>query len=337
METSVAAGRDLPGPRAEGRGECHARPIAGARPSACRPDPIRHPPRAPMEPTRNARSPRRLRLPRPHLRRPLPADPRTSPGCRRVARCRPIASRCSSRWASSARWWCSPRAMASTTALHPRCAGAVRRSGARHRAARADAPDAEIARLHAGGMRGVRYMMIGGVLGWESLPGRWPRAGQRGLDGQPAAGRPHHSRARGGAQAAAVPAGARPQRQVPGAGGAQRIPRSSRCLRVLDAERVWIKLSAPYETSKQRRARLRRREPARAHAGRDVSPSGASLASNWPHPGRDPRPTAVPLYDLLFSWAPRRRCSAGSQSATSSAPFSRPAASPGEPVVRTDS
>lgn len=32
-----------------------------------------------------------------------------------------------------------------------------------------DAPDAEIARLHQGGMRGVRYMMIGGVLPWGSL------------------------------------------------------------------------------------------------------------------------------------------------------------------------
>ena len=73
-------------------------------------------------------------------------------------------------------------------------------------------------------------------------------------------------------------------------------------LRVLDSGRVWIKLSAPYETSK-----------VGAPGYEDVSllartlaekfPERCLWASNWPHPGRDPRPDAVPLYDLLFSWA----------------------------------
>ena len=73
-------------------------------------------------------------------------------------------------------------------------------------------------------------------------------------------------------------------------------------LRVLDSGRVWIKLSAPYETSRTG-----------APGYDDVSllartlaekfPERCLWASNWPHPGRDPVPDAVPLYDLLFSWA----------------------------------
>src|SRR5215213_9458182 len=32
-----------------------------------------------------------------------------------------------------------------------------------------DVPDAEIRRLHDAGVRGVRFMMLGGALGWETL------------------------------------------------------------------------------------------------------------------------------------------------------------------------
>jgi D-galactarolactone isomerase len=73
-------------------------------------------------------------------------------------------------------------------------------------------------------------------------------------------------------------------------------------LRVLDAGNAWVKLSAPYETSKTG-----------APAYDDVSllartlaekfPERCLWASNWPHPSRDPVPAIVPLYDLLFSWA----------------------------------
>lgn len=73
-------------------------------------------------------------------------------------------------------------------------------------------------------------------------------------------------------------------------------------LRVLDTGRVWIKLSAPYETSKSG-------EPGYD----DVSllartlverfPERCLWASNWPHPSRDPAPSNSDLYALLFSWA----------------------------------
>ena len=73
-------------------------------------------------------------------------------------------------------------------------------------------------------------------------------------------------------------------------------------LRVLDTGNAWIKLSAPYETSKTG-----------APGYDDVSllartlvekfPERCLWASNWPHPGRNPPPSEVALYDLLFSWA----------------------------------
>lgn len=164
-----------------------------------------------------------------------------------------------------------------------------------------DAPDAEIARLHAGGMRGVRYMMIGGVLGWESLPGMAARMADADwminlqLDGR---SMPEHEEV----------LRKLPCRLVLDHNGkflepvAPSHPSFQSLLRVIDAGRAWIKLSAPYETSKSG-----------APGYDDVSllartlaetfPERCLWASNWPHPGRDPRPESAPLYDLLFSWA----------------------------------
>jgi D-galactarolactone isomerase len=161
--------------------------------------------------------------------------------------------------------------------------------------------DAEIARLHAGGMRGVRYMMIGGVLGWASLEPMAARLANADwmvnlqLDGRTM---PEHE-----AVLKRLPC-----RLVLDHNGkflepvAPSHPSFQSLLRVLDSGRVWIKLSAPYETSKTG-----------APGYDDVSllartlaetfPERCLWASNWPHPGRNPVPANVPLYDLLFSWA----------------------------------
>lgn len=164
-----------------------------------------------------------------------------------------------------------------------------------------DVADAEIARLHEGGIRGVRYMMIGGPLRWDSLEPMAARLGHFGwmvnlqLDGRTM---PEHEAALKRLPCTLVidHNGKFLEPVKPDDAAFQSL------CRVLDTGRVWIKLSAPYETSRTG-----------APAYEDVSllartlaeryPERCLWASNWPHPGRNPAPSEVALYDLLFSWA----------------------------------
>ncbi len=164
-----------------------------------------------------------------------------------------------------------------------------------------DAPDSEIARLHKGGVRGVRYMMIDGVLTWESLEPMAARMADAGwmvnlqLDGRDF---PAHEEVLKRLPCPLVldHNGKFLEPVTPD------HPSFQSLLRILDTGRVWIKLSAPYETSK-----------AGAPRYDDVSliartlaekfPERCLWASNWPHPGREPIPSIVDLYGLFFSWA----------------------------------
>src|SRR4029434_8503097 len=74
-------------------------------------------------------------------------------------------------------------------------------------------------------------------------------------------------------------------------------------LRLLDSGRIWVKLSAPYETSKTGAPRYEdvstlARALAKSHPERCV------WASNWPHPGMNPTPSTAAILDLLLDWAP---------------------------------
>lgn len=74
-------------------------------------------------------------------------------------------------------------------------------------------------------------------------------------------------------------------------------------LRLLATGRCWIKLSAPYESSGDDAPAYAdvaalARELVRLH------PARCLWASNWPHPGRLPRPDDAALLDLLLDWAP---------------------------------
>ncbi len=76
-------------------------------------------------------------------------------------------------------------------------------------------------------------------------------------------------------------------------------------LRLVDSGRCWVKLSAPYETS--RAGAPRYEDVARlatalvAHA-----PERMLWASNWPHPSaREAPPDDAALLDLLLDWAPK--------------------------------
>jgi D-galactarolactone isomerase len=76
-------------------------------------------------------------------------------------------------------------------------------------------------------------------------------------------------------------------------------------LRLLDTGRCWVKLSAPYETS--RTGPPRYEDVGRlARALVKHAPERMLWASNWPHPSapKDARPDDADLLDLLLDWAP---------------------------------
>lgn len=74
-------------------------------------------------------------------------------------------------------------------------------------------------------------------------------------------------------------------------------------LRLLDTGRFWVKLSAPYETS---RVGPPRYDDVSRLASALVrhTPERMLWASNWPHPGREQKPDEGALLDLLLDWAP---------------------------------
>jgi D-galactarolactone isomerase len=167
----------------------------------------------------------------------------------------------------------------------------------------ASVSDAELQRLHGLGVRGVRFMMLagaGGVLPWEVLPQMAARIAPLGwhinlqLDGREL-----------------------PQRKalldrLPGklvidhtGKFLEPVPPDAAAfkalLSVLERPRRWIKLSAPYETSKlgpphYGDVALLARELLRVH------PDRCLWASNWPHPNRMPVPSDAAMLALLDAW-----------------------------------
>jgi D-galactarolactone isomerase len=166
-----------------------------------------------------------------------------------------------------------------------------------------DTPDSELERLHAAGVRGVRFMMIagvGGVLPWEALEQMAARIAPLGwninlqLDGREL-----------------------PQRKalidrVPGKlvidhtgkflePVAPEHESFKALLDVLDRPERWVKLSAPYETSKvgpphYEDVGVLARSLLRTH------PDRCLWASNWPHPNRNPPPPSEAMLALLDEW-----------------------------------
>lgn len=162
--------------------------------------------------------------------------------------------------------------------------------------------EAELQRLHALGVRGVRYMMVfGGVLPWDTLETMAARIQPLGwhidlqLDGREL---PLYQE-----RLARLPCdlvidhnGKFLEPVAPEHAGFQSL------LRLLDAGRCWVKLSAPYETSRSgppgyEDVSVLARALVRAHAGRCL------WASNWPHPNVRPAPSSAAMLDLLLHWA----------------------------------
>jgi D-galactarolactone isomerase len=76
-------------------------------------------------------------------------------------------------------------------------------------------------------------------------------------------------------------------------------------LRFVESGKAWVKLSAPYETSKVGRP-LYGDVGALAKALVKARPDRMLWASNWPHPSATPanKPDDGELLDLLLDWAP---------------------------------
>lgn len=167
----------------------------------------------------------------------------------------------------------------------------------------ADTHDDELQRLHAIGVRGVRFMMIpnaGGLLAWEALEPLAARIAPLGwtinlqLDGREL---PDYK-----ALIDRVPT-----RLVIDHTGKflEPVPPDHAAfkalLSVLDRADRWVKLSAPYETSKAGPPHyddvaILARALLRAH------PDRCLWASNWPHPNRNPPPSNEAMLALLGEW-----------------------------------
>jgi D-galactarolactone isomerase len=165
--------------------------------------------------------------------------------------------------------------------------------------------EAELARLTEAGMRGIRYFMLpGGILPWESLETMAARVGNFGwhvqlqLDGRELPGREALLKRLQGTLV--IDHNGKFLEPV-----AVDDPSFKCLLRLLENGRTWVKLSAPYETSKKGPP-LYPDVGALAKALVKAAPERCVWATNWPHPSvpRAQCPDDADLLDLLIDWAP---------------------------------
>ena len=163
--------------------------------------------------------------------------------------------------------------------------------------------DAELERLTRAGIRGARFHMLkGGVVPWESLAPMAPRVHELGwhiqlqMDGR------------------LLPERVALVKSLPGRVVIDHTgkflepvttnhPAFKALLDLVGTGRVWVKLSAPYETSKEG-------PPHYMDVGRlargliAAAPERMLWATNWPHPSAQDRPPDdAGLLDLLVHWA----------------------------------
>ncbi len=167
---------------------------------------------------------------------------------------------------------------------------------------RPDVRVVELKRLHAAGARSVRYFMLpSGVLPWDTLEAMAARIAPLGwnlnlqLDGRDLA--QHEAMLSRLPCTLVIDHNGKFLEPV----GADH-PGFRTLLKLLDGGRCYVKLSAPYETSKLG-------PPHYADVGVlakalvKANPERCLWASNWPHPNQSPRPSSAAMLDLLLEWA----------------------------------
>ena len=166
-----------------------------------------------------------------------------------------------------------------------------------------DVTDAELKRLSVAGIRGARlYMLPAPFLTWDDVPVIAAKVAPLGwhvqvqLDGRDLP--QYDALLRELPTDVVIDHNGKFMEPV-----APDHPAFQTLLRLLDSGRCWVKLSAPYETSKSGAPRyedvsILARALARSHPERCV------WASNWPHPGMNPPPPNAAILDLLLDWAP---------------------------------
>ncbi len=168
-----------------------------------------------------------------------------------------------------------------------------------------DVSEIELKNLHALGVRGIRYMMLapgGGLLPWDTLERMAERIAPLGwhinlqLDGRDL---PRYVNL----------LDALPCKLVIDHTGKflepvlLKSPSFKALLQIVSREGRWIKLSAPYETSKIGPPNY---DDVGALAQELIRsyPEHCLWASNWPHPNRIEIPMELDLLNLLSRWAP---------------------------------
>lgn len=168
---------------------------------------------------------------------------------------------------------------------------------------RPDIADAEIERLKRAGFRGARcFMLKGGLLSWDDVDAIAAKVARFGwhlqlqVDGHEL---PLHSDriARLPTEAVIDHNGKFLEPVSPA------HPSFRALLTLLDRGRCWVKLSAPYETSKSGPPAYED-VSALARALAAAHPERCVWASNWPHPNINPSPSNAAMLDLLLDWAP---------------------------------
>ena len=161
--------------------------------------------------------------------------------------------------------------------------------------------DAEMEAFHRQGVRGVRFHMLpGGAVGWAILPDMaamtanfdWHvQLQMNGRDLPEKAGM-----LKGLPGKLVVDHVGRFMDPVPLDNAAFKV-----LLDLVDAGRCWVKLSAPYESSRSGPPQWKDVRPL-ARKLVQAAPERMLWASNWPHPGQENPPDEADLMDLLLDW-----------------------------------
>jgi D-galactarolactone isomerase len=168
---------------------------------------------------------------------------------------------------------------------------------------RSNIPDSDLLRLHAAGVRGARcYVLPNPFVQWDDVPRIAHRVAELGwhvqiqLDGRTLP--QYDALIRGLPTDVVIDHNGKFLEPV-----APSDPAFQTLLRLLDTGRCWVKLSAPYETSKTGAPHYED-VGVLARALAKHNSERCLWATNWPHPGQKTPPESSAMLALLLDWAP---------------------------------